>query len=511
MEHSQNRPTYYCILRFAEVKESQITPRNDHMERRKAKCKNNPDIDPSRTHLNYHLVNPKGDYIDIIKKRVEEEKKIRKAERSEITGTDKKKRRRRRVIVKKTGYEMLDLLVDASPGFFTGRTDEEIREYFEYANEFIFREVGKENIISAVVHMDEKTPHESIEVVPLHKRSTTLSAGAMTRQLGGKIALRERFFVHMFRKYHEFSFAIPSWITNIRHLHSNIYKNKANLLNDCKRVSALAIKACEAYETEFLIDPSLEKTRQYLTGLGDHAHELPWVNHRVRENDEACRRIVLYLKAREKMLQLREEQGLIILPTIEELKEKLDELVSENRRYRVICRSISMMPDELKEIFVMEILAKINLTLRKWTPEKCHDICRNFRTFHEYEPLEVIMPKTRPDTSEYILIDHTDKEMLRWFKAKEDDPDADIPVPRARYLIYDSNSDGPVKNTVCDPSENIGGLFRCRYEPMPHYAMECRRRAHPENGYVELKQRTTDGRRRPPLYIRGDRNGKYRR
>lgn len=42
-------------------------------------------------------------------------------------------------------------------------------EYFNRAFDFLKERVGEENIISAVVHMDEKTPHLHLCFVPLTK------------------------------------------------------------------------------------------------------------------------------------------------------------------------------------------------------------------------------------------------------------------------------------------------------------------------------------------------------
>lgn len=56
-----------------------------------------------------------------------------------------------------------------SGNFAKGKKYEEIRAYFEEALRFIERYQPKETIISAVVHMDEKTPHMHLSFVPLTK------------------------------------------------------------------------------------------------------------------------------------------------------------------------------------------------------------------------------------------------------------------------------------------------------------------------------------------------------
>ena len=49
----------------------------------------------------------------------------------------------------------VDMLITASPDFFTGRSKKEVQAYFTEAVAFMEKKVGRENIFSAVVHMDE--------------------------------------------------------------------------------------------------------------------------------------------------------------------------------------------------------------------------------------------------------------------------------------------------------------------------------------------------------------------
>jgi hypothetical protein len=46
-------------------------------------------------------------------------------------------------------------------------TAEEQKEYFQTALDFVSERVGKQNVLSAVVHMDEKTPHMHLCFVPI--------------------------------------------------------------------------------------------------------------------------------------------------------------------------------------------------------------------------------------------------------------------------------------------------------------------------------------------------------
>ena len=127
----------YAIMRFAKYKGPEISGIEAHNERTKEKYASNPDVDTSRSHLNFHLIEPQGKY------RAEAEKQIAAA--GCRTRTD--------------SVRLVEMLVTASPEFFKDKKREEIRTFFQTALDFIKQKQNPDTIISAVVHMDEKTPH----------------------------------------------------------------------------------------------------------------------------------------------------------------------------------------------------------------------------------------------------------------------------------------------------------------------------------------------------------------
>ena len=105
----------YAILRFAKYKGPEISGIEAHNERTKEKYASNPDIDPTRTHLNFHLIKPERRY------RAECEKQI--AEAGCRTRSD--------------SVRVVEALITATPEFFKGKKRAEIREFFNEALEFI--------------------------------------------------------------------------------------------------------------------------------------------------------------------------------------------------------------------------------------------------------------------------------------------------------------------------------------------------------------------------------------
>ena len=121
----------YAIMRIEKRKLGSVGRIGNHHERLKAEYKSNPDIDPSRTHQNYHIVEPPSKY--------------RKAVLDRIESVGAKRR--------KDSVVMQDCFVGGTPDWLKGKTVEEQREYFDYAYRFFEDSFGKENIISAVVHL----------------------------------------------------------------------------------------------------------------------------------------------------------------------------------------------------------------------------------------------------------------------------------------------------------------------------------------------------------------------
>ncbi len=127
----------YAILRFAKYKGPEIGNIEAHNERTKEKYASNPDVDISRSKYNFHLIEPERKY------RAEAERQIKEA--GCRTRSD--------------SVRVVEALVTATPEFFQGKKKSEIRAYFQEALLFLQQNQDPKTIISAVVHMDEKTPH----------------------------------------------------------------------------------------------------------------------------------------------------------------------------------------------------------------------------------------------------------------------------------------------------------------------------------------------------------------
>ena len=235
---------------FAKYKGPEIGHIESHNERTKEKYASNPDIDTSRSHLNFHLVSPERKY------RAEAEKQI--AEAGCRTRSD--------------SVRVVEALVTASPEFFKGKKKAEVRAYFNEALDFIQKHQSKDTIISAVVHMDEETPHMHLCFVPLTE-DKRLSAKEI---VGNKKKLtwwQDEFWKHMVGKYPDLERGESASETGRTHIPPRLFKEAVHLNRMKEQIMAILNdsnpfnKKSKAEELETLLDkyvPGVEVMRTKL-------------------------------------------------------------------------------------------------------------------------------------------------------------------------------------------------------------------------------------------------------
>ena len=206
----------YAILRFAKYKGPEIGHIESHNERTKEKYASNPDVDTSRSHLNFHLVTPQRKY------RAEAEKQI--AEAGCRTRSD--------------SVRVVEALVTASPEFFKGKKKSEVKAYFTEALNFIRAHQDPKTIISAVVHMDEKTPHMHLCFVPLTEDGR-LSAKEIVGNKKKLTQWQDRFWEHMVKKYPDLGRGESASETGRDHIPPRVFKEMTRLTKQKAKLEEL--------------------------------------------------------------------------------------------------------------------------------------------------------------------------------------------------------------------------------------------------------------------------------
>ena len=123
---------------------------------------------------------------------------------------------------------MVEALITATPEFFKGKKRAEIKEFFNEALKFIKQNQALETIISAVVHLDEKSPHMHLCFVPLTE-DKRLCAKEI---LGNKKKLtqwQDKYWEHMVKKYPDLERGESASETGRDHIPTRVFKQMARL------------------------------------------------------------------------------------------------------------------------------------------------------------------------------------------------------------------------------------------------------------------------------------------
>ena len=138
----------YAIVRNEKLTRNEAKGRYVHNER-KTKGHTNKDIDPERTHLNYYFKKNELSYI-------KEFDKLR--EEKDLKGH-----------IKSNSIILCEMIFTSDKEFFDNIGEQETKRYFEESYKFVsnYKNLGEENIISAVVHLDEGTPHMHLVFIPV--------------------------------------------------------------------------------------------------------------------------------------------------------------------------------------------------------------------------------------------------------------------------------------------------------------------------------------------------------
>lgn len=227
----------HAILRFAKYKGPAVSRIEAHNERTKETYASNPDIKTELSKHNFHPVIPNGKYRDISNRIIRE------------AGCR----------VRKDSVTTVEVLITASPEFFEKKSRNEIREFFSYAVEFMKSKQNPDTYISAVVHVDEKTPHMHLCFVPITSDGR-LSAKEI---IGNKKRLtqwQDEFWSYMVKKYPDFERG------GMFKQAARLNRQKDKLMELVSEMNALNAKA-KSKEIAVLLDEYIPGVEELMTKL----------------------------------------------------------------------------------------------------------------------------------------------------------------------------------------------------------------------------------------------------
>lgn len=134
------------VARMEKMKSDNLVGCGNH-NLRLTKGHSNPDIDVELSYLNYDLIGVTNSYKVDIEKYINENKSSSRA-------------------IRKDAVLINEWIITSDKSFFDKLSPEETKKYFETAVDYFADKFGRDNIRYAQVHLDERTPHMHMGIVP---------------------------------------------------------------------------------------------------------------------------------------------------------------------------------------------------------------------------------------------------------------------------------------------------------------------------------------------------------
>lgn len=223
----------YLVFHLSKYKSSNIVGLQRHNQREN-KNYSNHDIDTTLSNLNFDLVNSeKISFTKKVKYIIDTKKTTQRA-------------------IRKDAVTYCECIISSDNDFFRKLDIKEQQRFFEVSLKFLENRIGKDNIISANVHLDETTPHMHLGFVPMN-----LDGSLSAKKMVNRNFLREiqENLPYTLQK-NGFDIQRGEKDNNVKHLDQKIYKS--NLNKEIKRLEALNLKIGEI---------TLEKKESLLGGF----------------------------------------------------------------------------------------------------------------------------------------------------------------------------------------------------------------------------------------------------
>ena len=247
----------YSIIRVAKVKSKTNTKGIQKHVQRQNKNYENMDIDLEKSYLNYDLVNDSPiDYNQKIEEKIEQN----------YNGKRK---------IRKDAVKHIDGLITSDNDFFNHQSLEDTQKFFEHAKIFLEQEYGKDNLLYATVHMDEKTPHMHFGIVPI-TQDGRLSAKDVVGNKKALTQFQDRFNQYINEQGYNLKRGQSRQLTNKKHeqvsrykqktdYHRQEYEHESQKLDDIKQKNETMLqeyqKALDTLKTPLNVPYELEKEK----------------------------------------------------------------------------------------------------------------------------------------------------------------------------------------------------------------------------------------------------------
>ncbi|MBQ2836250.1 MAG: plasmid recombination protein [Clostridia bacterium] len=378
---------------------------------RKSKNHSNKEIDVERTHLNYYLKKNKLSYI-------KEFDRIKKE--NNLQGQ-----------IRSNSIIMCEMIFTSDKEFFNKIGIEETKRYFEESYKFIskYKNLGEENIISAVVHLDEGTPHMHLIYIPtIHtqdKDGNDIDKICCRDFWEGRDSYRKlqnAYYEYVTQKGFELERGLPKEETNREHYTIQEFKNITNFEKTKETLKNIKLELPEV--------PELKDIKKVMIGRDEKI-----LNEIIKPKDK----LIETLYYDNKQLHEKLEKQVNIIDSAEKFEKERENILLEQYKLKSKCAE---MEEEL-ERKSKKLEKEYNAELQKMQDNfsnKEYELKREFN--RKYDDL---LGENRYLRKIINTFEKTVKKFIKWIVRKFDIAEED-------NLIRDFQEE---TNTFIDPERQI--------------------------------------------------------
>ena len=312
----------YAIIRNEKLTRAQAMGAYKHNER-KTRNHSNKNIDSTKSELNYYLKKNELSYI-------KEFDKIK--EKYDLKGQ-----------IRSNSNIMCEMVFTSDQKFFDKIGYEESKRYFEESYKFIceYKNLGEQNIISAVVHMDEDTPHMHLLFIPVihttDKQGNKIDKVCCRDFWKGKNSYRDlqnAYFKHISEKGFKLERGELVEVTNREHYSVQEYKRITNFENTKELLNSIKLELPET--------PDIKDFKKIMLNRDEKIK-----NEIIKPKDD----LIQELYSENLSLHKELSKQTTIIDKAEKFEKEQENLLNYNTELKVKCRNLELdFSDKEKEL-----------------------------------------------------------------------------------------------------------------------------------------------------------------
>jgi len=311
--------------------------------------------------------------------------------------------------IKDDQVHIVGIVVSANYEFFQDMPLEKEKEFFEKTLEKIEEKFGKENILSAKVHKDEKTPHLHIDLVPLTK--------------DGKLSAKELFTKESLRGLQDIAIDLKDQGFNIDRGKSTEEKKKhldTHVWKEINKLHEVALIENTAFDKQKEIEPlkekltEFEKTKEEFSKVKKPMIDLHSFNEQSYEKELSGllkKPTGNYIVPENNLIELRTlaQQGILLRNENKELKEKyqdkskrIEELEKQMIDYPTLDNKISNLESDLKKSQERTHMV-FDKTMTEYILQNRNDqnLEENFKIYFEKSLKNILYPMRKEEKGDF--------------------------------------------------------------------------------------------------------------